>query len=202
MLGTLLATIFPVFLPRCYRYVEDGCRVISSSQHEKFMLVSPDGCMRCVEDCQGNCVNRLGVPIGTMALEIKCPFTPIANKLLMPVNYQCPHYYATQVLGEMKVLHGVRTMVVSCSLESLTMCYIDWNEDVWQKIWQLAIDFFDIQNPPIPTQLHPQSKDLCTLLKEFMRDNSIVMVEVPTLECIDSKAYEKFKNDQSEFYRY
>ena len=102
----------------------------------------------------------------------------------------------------MKVLDGVRTMVVSCSLESLTMCYIDWNDDVWQKLWQLAINFFDIQNPPIPTQLHPQSRNLHTLLEEFVCDNSIVAVEVPTLECIDSKAYEKFENNQSEFYRH
>ena len=71
------------------------------------MLVSPDGSMRCVENCDGNCLNRLSVPIGTMALEIKCPFSPISNKTMMPVNYKCPHYYASQVLGEMKILDGV-----------------------------------------------------------------------------------------------
>ena len=201
-LGTLLATVFPAFLPRCYRYVEEGCRVLTSSIHEKFMLVSLDGSMRCVEDCNGNCVNRLGVPIGTMALEIKCPFSAIANKMLMPVNYECPHYYASQVLGEMKVLDGLRTMVVSCSLESLTMCYIDWNMELWQKLWQLALEFYDVQNPSLPTQVHPQLRDLRSLLKEFVHANSVIAVEVPTLECIDSKAYEKFKSDHSEFYRY
>ena len=100
-LGTLLSTVFPAFLPRCYRFIEDGCHVISSNTHKKFMLVSPDGCMRCVENCNGNCINILGVPIGTMAPEIKCPFSPIENKMLMPVNYECPHYYAAQVLSEM-----------------------------------------------------------------------------------------------------
>ena len=49
-------------------------------------------------------MNRLGVPFGTMALEIKCPFTPIMNKMMMPVNCGCPHYYAAQVLTEMRVL--------------------------------------------------------------------------------------------------
>ena len=119
------------------------------------MLVSPDGCMRCVENCNGNCINRLGVPIGTMALEIKCPFSPIGNKMLMPVNYECPHYYAAQVLAEMEVLNGMRTMLVSCSLESLTMCYIDWNHDVWQRIWQLVLDFFDMHNASMPNQVNP-----------------------------------------------
>ena len=106
-LGTLLATVFPAFLPRCYRYVEEGCQVLSRSLHEKFMLISPDGSMHCIENCNGNCLNRLGVPIGPMALEIKCPFTPLPNKMLMPVTYECPHYYASQVLSEMRVLNGL-----------------------------------------------------------------------------------------------
>ena len=129
---------------------------MASAVHDKFMLVSPDGSMRCVENCQGNCVNRLGVPFGTMALEIKCPFMPIMNKMMMPINYECPHYYAAQVLAEMRVLDGLRTMVVSCSPESLTMCYLDWNNDVWQKLWPLALEFFDMYNAAIPTQLHLQ----------------------------------------------
>ena len=105
-LGTLLATVFPAFLPRCHRYVEEDCRVMASAVHDKFMLVSPDGSMHCIQDCGGNCVNRLGLPFGTMALEIKCPFMPIINKMMMPVNYECPHYYAAQVLTEMTVLDG------------------------------------------------------------------------------------------------
>ena len=129
-LGTLLATVFRAFLPRCHRYIEEGCCVMASAVHDKFMLVSPDGSMCCIQDCGGNCVNRFGLPFGTMALEIKCPFMPIINKMMMPINYECPHYYVAQVLTEMRVLDGFRTMVVSCSPESLTMCYLDWNNDV------------------------------------------------------------------------
>ena len=75
----------------------------------------------------------------------------------MPVNYECPHYYAAQVLAEMRVLEGLRTMVVSCSPESLTMCYLDWNNDAWQKLWCLALEFFDMHNAAIPIQLHLQT---------------------------------------------
>ena len=158
--------------------------------------------MRCVKNYNGNCINRLGVPIGTMALKIKCPFSPIENKMLMPVNYECPHYYAAQVLAEMEVLNGVRTVVVLCSLESPTMCYIDWNHDVWQKIWQLALDFFDMQNASMPNQVNPQSVNLCSWLKKFAHENSIITVEVPNVECIDSKAFERIASDHSDLYRY
>ena len=170
-LGPLLASVFPAFLPRCYRYIEEGCQIISSAQHDKFMLVSPNGCIRCVEDCDRNYVNRLGVPIGTMALEIKCPFSLIHNKMLVPVKYECPHYYAPQVLSEIKVLYGVRSMVVSCSLESLTMCYLDWTPDLWLKLWQLSLDFYDLEHPTMPNQVHPQSRDFRTILKD-LHENS------------------------------
>ena len=76
--------------------------------------------------------------------------------MLMPVNYECPHYYAAEVLTEMEVLNGMGTMVVWCSLESLTMCYIDWNHDVWQRIWQLVLDFFDMHNALMPNQVNLQ----------------------------------------------
>ena len=200
-LGTLLATVFPAFLPRCHRYFEEGCRVMASAVHDKFMLISPDGSMRCVQDCGSNCVNRLGY-LGTMALEIKCSFMPIINKMMMPINYECLHYYAAQVLTEMTVLDGFRTMVVSCSPESLTMCYLDWNNDVWQKLWHLALEFFDMHNAAIPTQLHQQMRDLCKLLKDFIHDNSVIAVEVPTLECVDTKAQENVRLPHSQFYRY
>ena len=175
---------------------------MASAVHDKFMLVSPDGSMRCIQNCGGNCVNRLGVPFGTMALEIKCPFTPIMNKMMMPINYQCPHYYAAQVLAEMRVLDGFQTMVVSCSPESLTMCYLDWNNNVWQKLWHLALEFFDMHNAGIPTQLRPQTRDLYTLLKDFVHENSVIAMEVPTLECVDTKAQENVRLPHSQFYRY
>ena len=120
----------------------------------------------------------------------------------MPVNYECPHSYTAQVLAEMRVLDGLQTMVVSCSQESLTMCYLDWNNDVWEKLWCLALEFFDMHNAAIPTQLHPQMQDLHTLLKDFVHDNSFIAVEVPTLECVDTKAQENVRLPHREFYRY
>ena len=68
--------------------------------------------------------------------------------------------------------------------------YIDWNNEIWDKLWEWALEFFDVENPSIPTTLHSETCDLHTLLKDFVHDNSVIAVEVPTLECIDSKAYE------------
>ena len=200
--GTLLSTVFPAFLPRCHWFIEEGSRIIPSLQYDKFMIVSPDGFIRCMGDCDGNCVNRLGVPDGNMALEIKCPFSPIENKMLLPVTYSCPHYYAAQVLSEIKVLNAHRSMVVSCLPETLTMSYLDWSPNMWDRLWRLALEFYDNKNPSMPNQLNDKSKNLHTILKDFVQDNSVLAVKVPTLECVDSKAYEKFANDENPLYRY
>ena len=119
---------------------------------------------------------------------------------MKPVNYECPHYYASQVLGEMKVLDGVQTMVMLCSPESLTMCYVDWNRELWEMLWQQALHFFDLQDASVPSQLHLQTQELHTVLKDFVHENSIIAVEVPTLECIDTKAYEPLESEHSQFY--
>ena len=91
-------------------------------------------------------------------------------------------------------------MVVSCSPESLTMCYVDWNRELWEKLWQHALHIFDIQDASIPGELHPQTQELRTVLKDFVHTNSVITVEVPTLECIDMKAYEPSESDHSQFY--
>ena len=70
-----METIFPAFIPRCHRYVEDGCGVLQSEGNDKFMIVSPDGLMKCIDHCDGNCPNVLQIAIGPMALEMKCPYT-------------------------------------------------------------------------------------------------------------------------------
>ena len=201
-LGTLLSTVFPAFLPRCHHYIEQGSRILPSSEHEKFMIVSLDGFLRCIDDCRGDCVNRLALPTGNIALEIKCPFSPIDNKLLLPVNYSCPHYYASQVLSEMKVLDSMHSMVVSCSPQSLTMSYLDWDDDMWKKLWELALHCYNHENPTIPVQLSAESKNLHQVIKDFVEQQSVVALEVPALECIDSKAYEKFTNEDNPIYRY
>ena len=38
------------------------------------MIVSPGGFVKCVDHCDGNCPNLLQLPIGPMALEMKCPY--------------------------------------------------------------------------------------------------------------------------------
>ena len=81
------------------------------------------------------------------------------------------------------------------------MCYIDWNDNVWQKLWQLALDLFDMQNTSMPNQVNPESVTLRSILKDFGHDNSVIAVEVPTVECINSKAFDRIASDHSDFYR-
>ena len=98
------------------------------------MEVSPDGVIKCVRNCP-NCKNLMQVPVGTMALELKCPYTPITDKKLLPVQYQPPHYYCCQLLSQMTAT-GTNVMLFgSCSLESMAISFVDKCDDTWKPLW-------------------------------------------------------------------
>ena len=189
-------------MPRCHRYVEEGCRILKSSKHENFMVISPDGLICCVEHCDGKCENGLNLPIGLMAVEMKCPYIPIHNKEMLPVQYMCPYYYVCQVMSEMKVLSAPISIILSCSPKSLTMCYMDFSDDLWDKMWNLALEFYDTDKPQIQQHLHKSISDLKEQLKAFAIEKSIIVVEVLTLQCIDTKTYENMENENNPMYRF
>ena len=201
-LGTLLGTILPAFVPRCHRYVEEGCRILPTAVNDKFMIVSPDGLVKCVNHCDGNCVNLLQLPIGPMALEMKCPYTPIHNKEMLPVQYKCPEYYICQVMSEMKATNSNTCHFASCSPESVAMSYIDFSDNLWCEIWNLAMNFYSSGTPKMPERLSSDSQKLKKSLHDYALDNSIIAVEVPTIECIDTKSFESIEHPSNPMYRF
>ena len=201
-LGTLLGTILPAFVPRCHRYVEEGCRILPTAVNDKFMIVSPDGLVKCVDHCDGNCVNLLQLPIGPMALEMKCPYTPIHNKEMLPVQYKCPEYYICQVMSEMKATNSNTCLFASCSPESVAMSYIDFSANLWCKIGNLAMNFYSLGTQKMPERLLSDSQKLKKSLHDYALDNSIIAVEVPTIECIDTKIFESIEHPSNPMYRF
>ena len=201
-LGTLLATVLPGFMPRCHRYVEDGCGILKSSKHENFMVISPDGLLHCVEHCDRKCENALHLPIGLIAVEMKCPYSPIHNKEMLLVQYMCLYYNVYQVMSEIKVLSAPISIILSCSLESLTMCYMDFSDELWAQMWNLVLELYDNEKPQIQQHLQKNTSDLKERLKEFAIEKLIIAIEVPTLECIDTKTYENMENEHNPMYRF
>ena len=194
--------VLPAFVPRCHRYIEDGCRFIETDVKGHFMMVSPDGIVRCIDFCDGNCKNLLQLPIGPMAMEIKCPFSGITNKEIMPVHYKIPSHYVCQVLSEMVSLSAEKCMFASCSPESLTMCYVDFSEELWDKLWTMCQNLYDCPNPKMPDHLNPENANIKKLLDDFVSENCVLAVEVPTLECIDIKTFENLENVNNPMYRF
>ena len=201
-LGTLLTAVFPAFLPRCYRYIEEGCHITDGNIKKGLMTVSADGLMKCLDNCDGGCKNLLNLPTGPFILEMKCPYSSISNKELLPVQYTCPYYYLPQVLSEMKSCGSSIATFASCSPESLVMNYIDFSENIWQKLWKLTLEIFDRDKVSLPTQLNPQSLKMKQELNSVSGELNLLAVEVPTLECVDTKMYEHIPNVNNPMYRF
>ena len=197
-----MGSILPVFAPRCYRYVEDGCKLLSSTNYDHFMTVSSDGILKCVEHCDGACINLLNVPDRKMTIEMKCPYSGIINKEILPVHYECPHYYVCQVLSQMHANGAERCMFLSCSPESVTMSYLDFSEEIWNELWTAAKSIYDKPNPVMPTTANKDSSQLTEKIKDYVATHSVLAVEVPTLECIDTKTYEEMENTNNPMYRF
>ena len=201
-LGTLLTSVFPAFLPRCYRYIEEGCRIIDGKLKKGIMTVSADGLLKCLDNCDGGCKNLLNLPTGPFILEMKCPYSGISNKEILPVQYSCSYYYLPQLLSEMKSCGSSIAMFASCSPESLAMSYIDFSEEKWEKLWKLTLELFDMEKVSLPTQVNPQSLKIKEELKSVSAELNLLAVEVPTLECVDTKRYENIPNVNNPMYRF
>ena len=166
------------------------------------MTVSVNGIMKCLDNCDGGCQNLLNLPTRPFILEMKCPYSGISNKEILPVQYSCPYYYLPQVLSEMKSCGSSIAMFASCSLESLAMSYIDFSEDKWDKLWNLTLELFDMEKVSLPTQVNPESLKMKEELKSVSAELNLLAVEVPTLECVDTKRYENIPNVNNPMYRF
>ena len=149
----------PAFYPPCHILHEVGPLLIPAPGRPRFMEVSPDGVIKCMKNCT-NCNNRMQIPVGTMALELKCPYTPINNKTLLPVQYQAPSYYCCQLLGEMTATSTEVLVFGSWSPESMAISFVDNCKSTWKPLWGLARELYADGNLTKPTTLHGQSTTL------------------------------------------
>ena len=178
-MGTLLGLILPALTPRCHRFFEVGAFFIHHDNVRRFIEVSPDGLVNCPEECD-NHNNPLEVPCGSIMVEIKCPFTPLTNKKILPVAYTPPNYYACQLLSEMKMIGANLLFFISCSLESTTVNVVDFSKDTWDTIWNVSAEKYAVDNPRRPTHMESRSKHLNQLFQNYIDANAQFVAEVPT----------------------
>ena len=125
-----------------------------------------------------------------MSIEIKCPFTPIENKTLLPVSYILPTYNACQVLTHMKSTNTDVLLFASCSKESVAVSFVDFQENVWKHIYDYCNDLYGDFKPTKPTEMQPLSSELKEILKAYSKNNSILIAEVPIISTVDDKKFE------------
>ena len=154
--------------------------LIPAPGHPRFMEVSPDGVIKCVKNCT-KCNNHMQVPVGTLALELKCPYTPINNKTMLPVQYQPPSYYCCQLLSEMNATSTDIMVFGSWSPESMAISFVDKCNSTWKPLWGLARELYADGNPSKPTTLHGQSTTIRPTLKDFSDHKSTFIAEIPVL---------------------
>ena len=121
-------------------------------------------------------------------MEIKCPYSPLSNRTLLPVSYSLPSYYACQVLTHMKVTDTNVLLFASCSKESVAFFFVDFQPMMWQSLYNCADELYGETNPTKPSEIQPMSLELKESIKEYSQRNSILIAEVPLVKTIDNQS--------------
>ena len=100
-IGTLVGIFMPAYFPHCARYIEDGANFINGKSVPRLLEISTDGIIKCCrnEDTR-TCESDLLLDHFNCIVEIKCPYP---NNRNVPVHYDLPLRYVTQILAGMKV---------------------------------------------------------------------------------------------------
>ena len=178
--ATLCGIVIPAFFPRCHKFTEVGSYHIASVTQEKFMLVSPDGIIKCTENCDQPCESKMNFPIGPIVVEIKSPFSPIGNAKMLPVQYHPPHYNVCQILSQQFAAKSPMALFVSCSPQSTVVSLVDFKIELWNKIFDLATELYADEQITKATALHGSVQELKQDLKLQSVDAEVV-VEIPTI---------------------
>ena len=130
-------------MPNCHQFKECGTFFIGNNNNDHFIEDSPDGLVVCNRQCkEQRCRNILEYPCGKLSVEIKCPYSPLSNRTLLPVSYTLPTYYACQVLTHMKATDTNILLFASCSKESVAVLFVDFQPMMWQSLYNYADELY------------------------------------------------------------
>ena len=100
--------------------------------------------------CKGEnccvCRNSWPVLLCDYGVEVKCMY-PCEQKA--PVLYSCPKWHVMQVLSEMLVLNCKKLLLCYYSNLSMVVIECDFDEVLWNKIWNRLKMYLDKPRPQI-----------------------------------------------------
>ena len=136
-----------------------------------------------------------------MCLELKCPYTPITEKKLLPVSYYPPQYNGCQLMCELVATGSKLSWLGSCSKESLALSFIKLDATKWQQLFELAQELYGVKETCKPTSVHDAVCYLREDIKEFVMSNCQFVAEVPTVNCFDDNSMDMTAMPGSKFFQ-
>ena len=165
-------------LPECFAFFEVGPKFIHSPHREQLMEVSADGFIMCANGCQ-DCPNYAKHGDRKIIIEIKSPYP--SEDLPENVYYEVPPRHVPQLLAEMEAYNSSELWLVCSIKRSCTFISVQFDEDLWNSIWNTVTELYADEKPKMPTKIHPSISDLRMRIASFTRSNSVLMCEVPTI---------------------
>ena len=148
-IATLISTVVPVYLPACFAFYEVGPAFIHSQRMKYLMEISSDGILQC-SDGTDKCPNFHLHHDRKIIVEVKSP-VPKENVTEM-IFYDVPAHYMLQLQVEMKA-YSCNELWFICSMAvSKTVTIVRCDENLWNKAWDVLINFYDEEKPNIPTK--------------------------------------------------
>ena len=193
--ATLTGIFMPAFMPPCCKFIEDGANFIHGKDTHRLIEVSTDGLLKCKKH-EGNnkeCLCDNSWSHSNMIIEIKCPFP---NERNVPIHYEIPDRYVTQILAGMKAKNVNECIYVSYSEESTTFFKCSFDRELWREIYHNITNIYDIEYPKKPVHLNCGIHHLKKKIKEYKDENVHLICELPLIKGCHNENYTpaKIKN--------
>ena len=120
------------------------------------MEVSADGFIMCANGYQ-DCPSYAKHGDRKIIIEIKSPYP--SEDLPENVYYKVPPRPVPQLLAEMEAYNLSELWLVCCIKWSCTFISIQFDEDLWNSIWNTVTELYADEKPKMPTKIHPSISD-------------------------------------------
>ena len=143
----------PALLPSCMQLLEDGCTFIEGDVIQKLLEVSTDGVIECQNGFhQRPCNSNATGGHYKHVIEIKC----IYDNSMLSMHYAIPAYHACQLLCEMYAKNAREAWYVVCSQKTVLLTTVQFDEEVWNKLFNIIKECYDVINPARPQQINKE----------------------------------------------
>ena len=177
-IATLISTVVPAYLPACFAFYEVGPAFIHSQGRKYLMEISADGILQC-SDGTDTCPNFHLHSDRKIMVEVKSP-VPKEN-IAETIFYDVPTRYMLQLQVEMKAYSCNELWFVCSMAVSETVTVVRYDDNLWNKAWDVLVNLYDKEKPNIPTKLHPSIKNLRLAISQSKEQCCKFLCEVPTI---------------------